>query len=340
MTVATPEDLGVPSRAAMPRGMSVVLDPATRQLAGDVLFGGAPPRLLRLSGTGVGALAELRSGPVRSSAGASLARRLTDAGLAHPVPGPPPDHLDLTVVVPVRDRLADLRECLRCLGTAHPVVVVDDGSADPDGVRAACDAAGARLVRRPVAGGPAAARNAGLATVATDLVAFVDSDCRVTPGWVDGLVGHLADPLVAGVAPRVAPAAPSLLGSPLDLGDRPAGVVPMTRVAYLPTAALVVRRRALGDGFDDRFRYGEDVDLVWQLLDAGWRLRYEPAVQVTHREPPSTGGLLRRRFHYGTSAAPLARRHPGHLTHLVVAPAPAATVGALVAGRPGVAAAA
>ncbi len=340
MTVARPQDLGVPPTAAMPQGMSVVLDPTTKQLADDVLFGGAPPRLLRLSGTGVEALAELRSGPVRSSAAASLARRLTDAGLAHPVPAPSRADLDLTVVVPVRDRPADLVACLDGLGSAYPVVVVDDGSVDPDGVRSICDAHGAQLICRPVAGGPAAARNTGLAAVRTDLVAFVDSDCRTTPGWLGGLAGHLADPLVVAVAPRVAPAGPSLLGSPLDLGGRPAGVVPMTRVAYLPTAALLVRRLALGDGFDESFRYGEDVDLVWKLLDAGWRLRYEPAVQVTHREPTATGALLRRRFNYGTSAAPLARRHPGHLTHLVVAPAPSAAVAGLVAGRPTVAAAA
>jgi len=312
--------------------MSVVLDPATRQLTDDVLFGAG--RLLRLNAAGVGALAELRAGPIGSPAAASLARRLTDAGLAHPVAAPPSADVDVTVVVPVRDRLADLQDCLGCLGADHPVVVVDDGSADPDGVGDVCHAHGARLIRRPVSGGPAAARNTGLAAVDTDLVAFVDSDCRTVPGWLDGLAGHLADPLVVGVAPRVAPAAPSLLGSPLDLGDRPAGVVPLTRVAYLPTAALVVRRRPLGDGFDVRFRYGEDVDLVWQLVDAGWRLRYEPAVRVTHREPASTGDLLVRRFHYGTSAAPLARRHPGHLTHLVASPAPTAAVAAVAAGHP------
>ena len=63
-------------------------------------------------------------------------------------------------------------------------------------------------------------------------------------------------------------------------------------------------------------------------FEAGWRVRYEPAVEVGHREPVALTDRLRRRFDYGTSAAPLARRHPGRLVHLVVSPAPAVTVAA------------
>ena len=78
---------------------------------------------------------------------------------------------------------------------------------------------------------------------------------------------------------------------------------PGSRVSYVPTAALLVRRSALdsvaiddaaipapghlaGPGplssrgvFDPALRYGEDVDLIWRLHDAGWRVRYEPSVQ-------------------------------------------------------------
>ena len=132
----------------------------------------------------------------------------------------------------------------------------------------------------------------------------------------------------------------------LDLGANEARVVPMTRVAYVPTAALVVRRAALdgvaasGLAFDPALRYGEDVDLIWRLHDAGWRIRYEPAVQVPHAGPHTWPGLLCRRFRYGTSAAPLARRHPGRLAPLVLQPWATVTVGAALMRRPGLAAAA
>ncbi len=68
----------------LPAGFSIVFDPQTQFVGADVLFGGSPPRLLRLNAAGQRALAELRRGPVRSAAAGKLARRLTDTGMAHP----------------------------------------------------------------------------------------------------------------------------------------------------------------------------------------------------------------------------------------------------------------
>jgi mycofactocin glycosyltransferase len=334
--VARPGDLGVRPDAGVPLGMTVDLDPDTRQIADGVLFGGSPARVLRLSAAGQRALAELSAGPVRSAAGATLARRLVGTGMAHPRPpqGIPGPALNATVVVPARDRAADLERCLAAAGHDHPVLVVDDESADADAVAASCAAHGARLIRRSVNGGPGPARNTALRAVSTEFVAFLDSDCVPPPGWVAALAGHFADPLVAAVAPRVVGIGAAAAGSPLDLGDRAARVAPLTRVAYVPTAALVVRLAALGGGFDETLRYGEDVDLVWRLIEAGWQVRYEPGVQVAHAEPVSWPALLRRRFRYGNSAAPLTRRHPGAVAPLVLQPWPAITMGALLARRP------
>ena len=302
-------------------------------------------------GPGRTALAELRAGPVRSPAAGRLARKLTDAGLAHPRPPELTGRPDVTVLIPARDRPVLLDRCLAALGRGYPVLVVDDGSADPAAVADVAAAHGAALVRRPVNGGAGPARNTGLSAVTTDLVALLDSDTVPEPGWIERLAAHLADPAVAAVAPRIVPvpARPGWAGRytaaacPLDLGGAEALVVPGTRVAYVPTAALLTRRAALvqsagtGGVFDPALRRGEDVDLVWRLREAGWRIRYDPAVRVFHHEPDGWPKLLTRRFRYGTSAAPLARRHPGQVPPLVLHPWPALTVAALLAGRPAVA---
>jgi mycofactocin glycosyltransferase len=358
--VVAPGALGLRDDLPLPAGITVDLEADAQEIADGVLFGGSPARVLRLSPAGAAALAELRAGPVTSAAGAVLARRLTDTGLAQPRVARPSFRQDgVTVVVPVRDRAAELDRCLAAAGRRYPVVVVDDGSADPAALAAVCAARGAALVRREVNGGPAAARNTGLGVVDTEFVAFLDSDC-VPPGdWIADLAGHFADPLVAAVAPRIvaappgaAPAGPGA-GNPapdrgpaaaqrsvLDLGDRAARVAPMTRVAYVPTAALLARRAALGGGFDESLRYGEDVDLVWRLAEAGWRVRYDPGVRVGHTEPASRPALLRRRFEYGRSAAPLTRRHPGAVAPLVLQPWQTITMAALLGRRPVTAAAA
>src|SRR5690606_24920652 len=63
-------------------------------------------------------------------------------------------------------------------------------------------------------------------------------------------------------------------------------------------------------------RFGEDVDLVWRLVRAGWRCRYEPAAVVHHPPRPAWSAWVRQRIGYGSSAAPLARRHPGMVAPL------------------------
>jgi len=320
--------------SALPDGFRITLDRETRELAPGVWAGGSPMRVVRLTPAGRVVWRRLETGPVDSRAAATLARHLTDAGLAHPCPPPvPAGAADVTIVVPVRDRAPLLDRCLAALAGPYPVVVVDDGSADPEAVAAVVAAHGAKLVRRSVNGGPSAARNTGLDHVTTELVAFVDSDSVPSPRWIDRLVGHLADPMVAAVAPRIT----AVAGQPsLDMGDQPARVAPNTRVSYVPTAALVTRRSALQavTGFDPAMRVGEDVDLVWRLHIAGWRIRYDPAVQVSHHEPTTWPARLARRLSYGTSAAPLAVRHPRFIPALVLDPWPAMTLAALLARRP------
>lgn len=339
----------------LPVGFGVRFDPDTRQLTDTALFGGSPARVVRLSPAGRAALAELRSGVVGSPAAGRLARLLTDAGMLHPCPPARTGPVDATVLIPVRDRAAKLDRCLAALGRAYPVIVVDDASRDPAAVAAVAAARGATLVRRDRNGGAGAARNTGLSRVDSDIVVMVDSDCVPPPGWIERLAAHLADPLVAVAAPRIvpvpSPAAGKTVGrynavrGSLDLGGREGPVSAGTRIPYVPTAALVVRRAALldivrdGEVFDPELTCGEDVDLVWRLRAAGWRIRYDPSVHVGHHEPLTWSALLARRFHYGTSAPQLAARHPTSIPPLVISPLPALTVAALLARRPGVAAA-
>jgi mycofactocin glycosyltransferase len=327
----------------------LVLDRTVRTLHhGTVLIGGHPGRLMVLSPTGAEAFARLLEGAPAAGAAQALARRLVGAGMAHPRPvsgGRTRPDPSATVVVPVRDRSASLDRCLQALGTETAVVVVDDGSDEPDAVAEVVARHGARLIRRAVNGGPGAARNEALAGLTTELVAFVDSDCTVTPGWLPSLLWLFDDPAVGAVAPRIRPEPRGPIDdrsvraryaadrSALDLGPEPSEVGPGRPVRYVPSTALVVRVSMLGGGFDEDLRIGEDVDWVWRLLDAGRRIRYEPSVTVFHREPDSWSALLARRFRYGTAAAPLARRHPGRLAPLELHPWPTAVVGALLARR-------
>ncbi len=330
----------------MSQPLQLDLDHLTRVFNdGRTILGGDPPRVLRLTAGGAEAVREmLAGGAANTPTLQALTRRLIDAGIAHPRPVRAPV-TDVTVIIPVHDRPEELNRCLAALGEV-PTLVVDDGSADVEAVAAVCRRHGAGLLRRDTAGGPATARNTGLLHAGTELVAFLDSDCVPAAGWLAILCGVLRDPTVGAAAPRIRPlnrdgddgggalARYAADRSPLDLGAHPATVLPGGRVAYVPTAALLARRAALGDGFDPALRYGEDVDLVWRIHDRGWRVVYEPAATVRHAEPARAGQLLRRRFAYGTSAGPLARRHPERLAPVRLHPRPAAITALALARRP------
>jgi mycofactocin system glycosyltransferase len=290
--------------------------------------------MLRLTDAGRAQADQLLRGDRVTTQTGQFARRLLDAGLAHPRPSAPASPRTVTTIIPVRDRPLQLEECLRAIGNAGPVIVVDDGSRDAAVIAAVCERRGAELLRLEPSRGPAAARNAGLRRASSELVAFVDSDAVPEQGWLEALGRHFADADVGAAAPRIRPVGArghSALAryaearSPLDLGASEALVAPHGRVPYVPTAALLVRREALAHTtFDQELRFGEDVDLVWRLIDAGWRVRYDPSVCVRHHEPGTWLAFLARRYRYGRSAAPLSTRHPGRIVHVVIAPLPAA----------------
>lgn len=297
----------------------------TVQRFGTTVVGGSPLRLFRLSERGANVLDAVATGADVPTS--PLTESLQAAGAIHPIaePGAGPSPADVTIVVPA----------LGAPGAVPPgATVVDDGS-DPPIPGAA--------IRLGTNRGPAAARNAGLATVTTPFVAFVDADVHVPDGWLDALVPHFADARVALVAPRVRSREEvSTLGrferehSPLDLGDEPARVRAGSRVGYVPAAAIVCRTEAIREigGFDEGLRFGEDVDLVWRLDEAGWRCRYEPSAVVEHDPRPDWRAWIRQRVGYGSSAAPLARRHPGALAPVRMSGWSAAAWTLGVVGRP------
>jgi mycofactocin glycosyltransferase len=341
----------------LPEGFRIALDPGARWIGdGTLLVGGSPIRLVRLTPAGRQLVDRLARGePVpRSAAAQSLTRRLLDAGLAHPrPPRRPVSPDDVIVVIPVRNDADGLGATLTALDPAPATIVVDDASDDPGALKARCPAPGITLLHRGVQGGPAAARNDGWRATDEPIVVFLDANCEPVPGWLDALLPHFADPQVGAVAPRIVAgaaaggeggvmAAYEAIASPLDLGAREAIVRPRSPVAYVPTAALVVRRSALEAlaGFDENLSVGEDVDFIWRLSAAAWTVRYEPGAVVRHPIRPSWRAWLEQRYRYGTSAAPLARRHGWAVAPAAVSPWTAAAWTLAAAGQPTLGAAA
>jgi GT2 family glycosyltransferase len=199
-----------------------------------------------------------------------------------------------TVLVPTSNRADYLEVTLRSLADQdvdadYEVIAIDDGSRDrTPGVIAA---AGVRAIRHEEPRGPNSGRNEGIRAAAADLIAMVDDDTWVPPGWLramlDGAERHPdADAFGGPIRARLEGPAPRACGredppiTSLDLGGA-------DRDAELVWSANMALRRAAFErvgAFDERFTTGGDEeDWLRRLHAAGGRVVYLAAAWLEHR---------------------------------------------------------
>lgn len=208
-----------------------------------------------------------------------------------------------SVIVVSHDALERTRRCVEALRAAadpdHPteLLVVDNGSTDGSREWLAAQPDVVLVANRENEGAPRA-RNQALELARGELVAFLDNDAYVAPGWLARLAWHLAvDPLAACVGPlsdraahgqEVAYAGGS---SPEDVAacDRARAAAharQARRASLLSSFCLLARTatiRAIG-GFDERFSpWGfEDDDLTLRAALATGHNRVALDVFVRH----------------------------------------------------------
>ena len=81
---------------------------------------------------------------------------------------------------------------------------------------------------------------------------------------------------------------------------------------------MVMRRTMLEElgGLDERFRlYGEDIDLCYRAMRAGWERWYVPAAVVRHEHQAETDKRIftRRTLWHWAGIARFVRKHPERL---------------------------
>jgi glycosyltransferase involved in cell wall biosynthesis len=222
------------------------------------------------------------------------------------------DGLSLTVVICTRDRPTMLARLLASVREHAPdldVLVVDSASVTAE-TRTVAAEAGYRCIRleRP---GLSIARNAGLHTVGSDIVAFTDDDCIVVEDWTAPLRQWFADPRVAVVTGEMV----AEDGKPPAPGSQQAWHAHRT-VDGLDLghgANMAFRRSAVVElgGFDTRLGAGtvlagaEDLDMFCRLLHAGWCGVREPRSWLLHAHSRHDAAYIRliRGYAMGSGAA-------------------------------------
>jgi glycosyltransferase involved in cell wall biosynthesis len=186
-----------------------------------------------------------------------------------------------SIVVPTYGRPGYLGECLLSILQQtvedFEVIVVDDASPEP--VELPVEDARVRLLRRDTNGGPAAARNTGMAAAGGTYLAFCDDDDLFAPQRLQLAVEGLERAPVACCFNRYLdmPA-----GRPVAVEGDVADTILDDMAPHLGRTAL---RRELAPAFDERFDAAEDIE---------WWLRLAQTEGVTVTTVRRIGYLVRR----------------------------------------------
>ena len=174
----------------------------------------------------------------------------------------------ISVIVPAHGRPAYLDELLQSLlhQPVQPieVVVVDDASPEPLQVLADKRV---RVVRRPINGGPAAARNTGLGEARGEWIAFADDDDLVSSDRFSASLPAMAQPagLVLCEAAFLEGGRPEY-GRPQSTRRTRRRPSPSMLDSPPPSLGQVLVRRSLAVPFEERLRTAEDIEW-WIRMD-------------------------------------------------------------------------
>jgi GT2 family glycosyltransferase len=223
--------------------------------------------------------------------------------------------LKLTVLIPTWRRPDSLARGLEALRRQQRqpdelVLVVRSDDEATHGLLADLTLPFPLAVVAPGANGVVAALNSGFDQAAGDVIAITDDDTEPLPDWLARIERHFeADPRLGALGGRdlivgsddAGPGDPELpVGQILRFGRvtgyHHLGAGPPRTVDIVKGANMALRQAALGDRRIDTSLRGEgaehhwEIDLSLGIQAAGWKLLYDPAVEVLHHEAERYGG--------------------------------------------------
>ena len=232
--------------------------------------------------------------------------------------------LDLSIVIVSYNVVGMLRDCLRSLGPdlqrlRAEVYVVDNASSDGSADMVAAEFPSVYLIRGSSNRGYSAANNVALRRARGRYLLLLNPDTALPPGALVATIGEMdTHPDIGALGPKLVRADGSLdlacrrsFPSPEVAFFRLFGLARLfprsprfarynllhvdpdqaTDVDSVCGAFMLVRREVAERVglLDESFRmYGEDLDWAYRIKQAGWRVRYHPAVTVLHYKGQSS----------------------------------------------------
>ena len=223
-----------------------------------------------------------------------------------------PDAPTVSVIVPCYNSERTIRRCLTSVfrqqtSVAFEVVVVDS-SVDGTAEIVSSEFPQARLIHLQQRTYPGAARNVGIRATHTPFCWMLDSDGIAAPDVIERALRRHQEGDYAAVAGSLRN------GTPRSLSGWVGYLIEFNE--FMPTASLrlepraptanTVYRHSVFDSFgffDETMFPAEDILFNWQICQAGMRILFDPAIEMTHLNRTGWRNVLRHQVKLGRSSA-------------------------------------
>jgi glycosyltransferase involved in cell wall biosynthesis len=223
----------------------------------------------------------------------------------------------VSIVIPTYNCAGLIEETIRaCLEQDYPnekleILVVDDGSTD--NTRSIVEKYPVRYIYQENKG-PAAARNNGWRSAKGEAVCFIDADCIPRQNWVSKLIQHYSRKDIVSVAGSYAVGdTPYLLDKFVHHEIRYRHSMMPDYINSFGTYNVLIKRDVLEGlgGFDPAYRRasGEDSDLSYRIIKAGYKIYFEKDALVSHRNILRFWKYLMIQFQHGYWRMKLYRKN-------------------------------
>ncbi len=200
------------------------------------------------------------------------------------------------------------------------IIVVDDGGTDGSAEIVKKFAEKHKNIRYAFQKnqGVALSLNAGLRMVNTDLVAVLDGDVALPENWLPTLMSYFGNKEIAAVSGLTKTMNPKNLWAALagyNVEYRQSKIEGEF-VDHLSTTNVIYRKAVLDKIglFDPEFRYGQDNEISYRILAAGYKLVLSKKTFCLHFWPESFMGFMKQRMHGALGRVMLIKKHPKRLT--------------------------
>ena len=195
--------------------------------------------------------------------------------------------MNFSFIVPLYNEQKTIKACLDAIQAEmsenDEIIVVDNGSRD-DSAEIVRRYSAVRLLMRPGIN-VGAVRNEGATLAKNELLAFIDADCVLCPGWRKHIASVFGALSVGATGSKcdVSKNAGWMETAWFSQRKKAPGIT-----NYINSGNLVVKKEAFfaAGGFDKSLISGEDAALCWRLRELGFTIFENPQARAIHLGNP------------------------------------------------------